>query len=272
MVQVGDRQRQGEPLAYCKIPIREGTTPKKLIDLLSSSQRLPGQRLAFHIDVGHIIPSSANTMLFQLLLVGVLRDPVSCRVFHRSKDDIFFVEIPNSYKNKTADALNICTLLPTTVMAVNSSTLQLVRPSFVDEPACTEIRCVEYEELTYAAKWLRAMKRNRFKPGTGQYNPQFSPYTDDAITNEECFELLRESCANPAGPSPRPSWSIFYNFVKFIHMQYSNLSQYDVLNILDLDEYTKNLRGSFTRLLLETIKVSCIFNIAQNIFLIFVPP
>jgi hypothetical protein len=26
-------------------------------------------RLAFHLDVGHIIPATANTMLFQLLVV-----------------------------------------------------------------------------------------------------------------------------------------------------------------------------------------------------------
>ena len=64
------------------------------------SEREPGQastgatRRAVHLDVGHIVPPSANTALFQLLVVGVLRDSRRCRVFHRDPKDVFYIEIP----------------------------------------------------------------------------------------------------------------------------------------------------------------------------------
>jgi hypothetical protein len=49
-----------------------------------------------HLDVAHIIPSTANTTLLQLLALGLLRDPTHSRVYHRNARDVFYVEIPNS--------------------------------------------------------------------------------------------------------------------------------------------------------------------------------
>jgi hypothetical protein len=55
-------------------------------------------------------------MLFELLLIGLLRDADGCRVFHRDPNSIFYLEIPNSPNNKTARALRICLLFPTRVL------------------------------------------------------------------------------------------------------------------------------------------------------------
>jgi hypothetical protein len=46
---------------------------------------------AVHVDIGHIIPASANTVLFELLVVGVIRDLSSCTVYHVSSFHIWFL-------------------------------------------------------------------------------------------------------------------------------------------------------------------------------------
>ena len=47
----------------------------------------------------------ANTMLFELLVTGVIRDVKSCRVYRRRAQDAFALEIPNSIGDKTAARL-----------------------------------------------------------------------------------------------------------------------------------------------------------------------
>lgn len=235
LASVSDIQKKDDSVMYYKVPIRESTTPQKLIDLFSAAHRLPGRRFVFHIDIAHIIPASANTMLFQLLLVGVLKCPVSCRAFHRNKDDIFFIEIPNSFNNKTAMALNMCALLPTKILSVDAESLQLTRPIFVDD-ANSQIRCPEYSELIFACKWLRAVKENRLKPGTQKYNAEYSPHTEPNLPASECFSLLRDACANPSGPSPQPSWTIFNSFIMFVNSQFNLLGSYSMLSEGLLDQ------------------------------------
>ena len=115
--------------------------------------------VAFHMDIGHIIPASANTMLFELLLVGLLRDPASCRMYHRQARDSFHLEIPNSPGNKTAKALRFCSLLPTTVLSVDADSLDLETPIFRDAPLCSEVALVEYTEMKFVCRWLKAVRR-----------------------------------------------------------------------------------------------------------------
>lgn len=116
---VAERQKYEQPeLKYRKIAYRESSTVSSLLNVLTKIPlSFPN---AFHIDIGHIIPPSANTLLFQLLLVGVLRDTATCRVYHRRTQDLFLVEIPNSVGNKTALALRFCSFLPTTHLKVRT--------------------------------------------------------------------------------------------------------------------------------------------------------
>ena len=101
-------QARGDPVLYARIPLRESSSPTTLVELLSQARTRTaagsgsGFALHIHMDISHIIPASANTMLFELLLVGLLRDPSSCRMYHRAKADVFRLEIPNSPGNKTA--------------------------------------------------------------------------------------------------------------------------------------------------------------------------
>jgi hypothetical protein len=88
----------------------QASTAQSILSVLSNLPELEHHMI--HVDVGHIIPGCANTVLFELLIVGTIRDTTSCRVYHRRKEDVFMLEVPNSIDDKTAVALRIAALLP----------------------------------------------------------------------------------------------------------------------------------------------------------------
>lgn len=249
-----NRQEADPSLVYCKVPIREGTTAKHLVNMLSGFKC----RVAFHLDIAHIIPSSANTMLFQLVLIGVLRDPVHNRVYYRNSDDIFMIEVPNSPKNKTISALRFCNLLPYTILQVNALSLKFQRPevseSYHQNRLVSSITMVDYFELRYVCKWLRAVKAGKLQHGGANYLADYSPWSDDQITEKECFDLLITACCKVDGPSPRPSWSIFRSFIVFMNMQFSSLEKYPLFQggVLTYIQGLENFKSVFVRLLIET--------------------
>ena len=63
----------GADINYMAVPLRASTTPARLVAKLARAGGQGSTAAAVHIDVGHVIPQSANTSLFQLLVVGVLR-------------------------------------------------------------------------------------------------------------------------------------------------------------------------------------------------------
>lgn len=150
---IGDRQKEGEDLAYRRVPYRESSNASSLVARLSSVPA--NERSAFHLDIGHIIPANANTVLFELMIVGVLKNTQTCQVYHRKSQDAFLLEIPNSVENKTALALRFLSLLPSTNMVVSAETLDIKRPIFTDAE-CTRISSPGYYELEFVCKYIRA--------------------------------------------------------------------------------------------------------------------
>ena len=63
-----------------------------------------------HLDIGHVVPSTANTVLFELLVVGVISDQRTGRIYRRDLRDQFFVEVPNSAT--VLHTLRVCGFLP----------------------------------------------------------------------------------------------------------------------------------------------------------------
>ena len=231
---IADAQSNGQTLLYRKVPFREGTTPKSLVELMSAAAVMRDGivrsaidaadtdriRIAFHVDIAHIIPPAANTMLFQLLLVGVLRDPVSCRVYFRHPQDVYFIELPNSIDNKSITALRFCSMLPCTVLQVEPDTLSFTRPVVANTVNAwpysfpgTRVLQQGYVELLCTCKWLRAINDGKILWGGPAYMAGYSPWTDADITVEECMHLLTAQCNKSDGPSPFASWAIFNNFV-----------------------------------------------------------
>lgn len=264
MTRVGERQASGEPIIYRRVPIREATNPQKLVELLAAIPRIPGDRAAIHLDIGHIIPAAANTMLFQLLLIGVLRDPNNCAVYHRENDDIFMVEVPNSLNNKTAIALRLCTLLPTTILCVDADQMDFRKPTFIDAE-CSQIRLLEYTELMVVCKWLHAFLNNVFTHGSDTLNADFSPYTAEDLSPAECFTILKDQCCHDGGPSPRMSWSIVNAFVTFMYRQFSMLEEYPLLQgaVLAGSQGLENFKEVFLRLLVETSRDFALRSVPQ---------
>jgi hypothetical protein len=123
MRQCAERQCHGqkeEAVAYARIPLRESTTAETLVSMLTKARnkfsRQQGKSIAYHLDISHIIPVAANTMLFELLILGLVRDPVNQTTFQRRKIDTFDIEIPNSVNDKTAQALYITSYIPKVVL------------------------------------------------------------------------------------------------------------------------------------------------------------
>lgn len=248
---------------YKKIPIRESTNPQKLVTLLSCN-RSEGQRFAFHLDIGHIIPSSLNTMLFQLLFVGILRDTNGCHSYYRHNEDIYYLEIPNSLNNKTAKALYFCNLLPQTILHVSPETLEDKRPIYEENSnGYSEIVLKDYSEMKFVCQWLRAIKSDILKRGSNNYKQEFSPYSDVEITLAECYNLLKDICCKKDSSTPYPSFSIFYSFIIFINMQLTFFSNYEVFNWIDTIEGLSDFRCIFLKLLLETSKDFSLRSVSQ---------
>jgi hypothetical protein len=263
--EVANRQLCGEPILYKKIPFRESTNSFELVSLLSSMTKFRRNKesgdtkMAFHIDIAHIIPPSANTMLFQLLLIGVLRCPKSSRVYYRDPSDMYLIEVPNSPKNKTILALRFCNLLPHVLLSVSAETLQLSRPVVQSFPTSafpvlgTSVVLEEYLEITYVCKWLRAINSGRIQYGGASYDQNFTPWEDRPITKEECFELLSSMCCKPGGSSPNPSWSLFHSVIMFMNMQFLGVEKYTLFRgVLDAVAGLENFKHVFVGLLVET--------------------
>ena len=259
--QVSHRQRafNSTDLIYRKISIRESTDANRLVKLLSLVPRKGSSGLnnqfAFHLDVGHVIPKVLNTMLFQLLYGGVIRDPISSRCYYRDPADVYYIEVPNSPNNKTAQALRFCCLLPTVVLHVTADTLDFHKPVFAD-PLGTKIVTPEYSEMELVCKWLRAMRNNKLKHGHEAYVADYSHYMDAEISREECFDSLCECCVASDGPAAIPSWSLFHSFLIFMSMQFNCLQEYPLTQsgVLACIEGLENFKEVFVKLLIETSK------------------
>lgn len=258
METIAERQNIDPCLVYRKVPIRESTNSQRLVEMLTSVRKLQGFAVAFHIDIAHIIPAAANTILFQLLCVGVLRDPLYSRVYHRSKQDIFMLEIPNSPKNKTAIALRFPSLLPAKLMEVNEANLKLTKPQQLSRDRYgSQITNRPYDELIYVCRWLQAVKNKTILPKTASYNQEFSPlYSDEPISPSDCFALLKEVCCSASGPSPQASWSLFHSFITFMYNNFRGMETYGLFvgGVSDSLEGLQTLRYKFARLLVETGK------------------
>ena len=258
---VAVRQAEGEAVMYARVPVRESTTTASLVDLLALARGRCRSTEALatcfiHLDIAHIIPASCNTMLFELLLVGCLRDTATCRIFHRGGCE-FRVEVPNSPNNKSAQALRFCSLLPTTVLTCDPEDMDLSAPAFSNHPLCTRVVLPSYTEAIFVAKYLRAFRQNKFNPRKGDaYDGAWDPFGSE-ITSEEAFSFLSAACNQADGPAPRPSFTAFRQFAMFMNTQLQNVSSYELLDANTLAMLGGGwpfFKHAFLSLLIETGK------------------
>jgi hypothetical protein len=159
-------------LLYRRLPIREASTASSVLAVLSRLPELDDHLI--HVDVGHIIPGCANTLLFELLIVGTIRDTVNCKVYHRRRGDVFMLEVPNSIDDKTAVALRISALLPIRPVIVAPEELSFDHPVLCNKEG-TLIEMVEDKTVKFVCKFLRALHNRVFDTGSEIYNLMYQP-------------------------------------------------------------------------------------------------
>jgi hypothetical protein len=245
---VGQRQWDGMDVYYHRIPFRESSNAASLVTLLSNYPVY--ERSVFHLDIGHIIPSSANTNLFELLVVGVLKNQQSGRVYHRHAGDVYMIELPNSREDRTVKALRFCSLLPQVRSQVSADSLDLTRPIFTDS-LCRCVSNADYDELLYVCKFLRGYRLGKFRPGAS-FDAEFNVWTEPEISQEECFELMTTYTASD--DDAQPSYLIFHSFLCFMYAGFKGMESFPLLSglVVQFTQGLEMLREVFARLLIET--------------------
>ena len=84
---------------YFRFGYRENTTAGLLVQKLTSKLKFSHTSQStvdskphshfVHLDVGHVVPRTTNTVLFQLFFVGVISDQASGQIYHRDSSDTF---------------------------------------------------------------------------------------------------------------------------------------------------------------------------------------
>ena len=257
MSYVAQQQATDPSLLYRRLPFREASSASSMVEHLS---RMKSSKNAVHLDIGHIIPASANTVLFELLIIGVIRDKASCRVYHRNQSDIFLLEIPNSIGDKTAEALRISSFLPSEHVTCEAEVLSLEQPLFEAGSNCTRLQTREFTALTYVAKYLRAMSNRVLEYRTEHYRLDYDPFEDaEEIDGPKIFELLCEYTAGKDDdPDPViPTFNTMMSFVRFMFPMMQKTCQWPIMSwqLEDLAAlWQHNFKHSFVKMLIATSK------------------
>jgi hypothetical protein len=77
-------QNKNMPVLH-HVEVRESTDVSALVSALLQDPTPPKHQTAVHLDLAHILPLHVDTLLFEVLMVGMLRDTKTCSVYHRRK-------------------------------------------------------------------------------------------------------------------------------------------------------------------------------------------
>eukprot|EP00656_Telonema_subtile_P055941 TRINITY_DN8827_c0_g1_i2.p1 TRINITY_DN8827_c0_g1~~TRINITY_DN8827_c0_g1_i2.p1 ORF type:complete len:1721 (+),score=503.88 TRINITY_DN8827_c0_g1_i2:159-5321(+) len=246
---VAGQQAEGNFVLYRKIPFREESTADQLLSSLKNySGELPN---AFHLDLGHIVPTNTNSVLFNLLLVGSLRDWSGVKVYPRRKQDVFLIEVANSIGDKTAEGLRVCSILPSQRITMTPDNLDFTRPVFTNDDG-TGISCPRYDELIWTAKFIQAFEQNKFMPGEC-YDPEYHPIFDcEEMHPSECYTIFERHCEKLHDAT----FLTFATFTKFMNHSIRRLNEYPLLqgSTLAFLEGLSSLKHVYVELLIQTAR------------------
>jgi hypothetical protein len=280
------QQQQQRCITYHRVPLREEASAASLVAALAaaqaesaavaavdagssrSSSSSGSAGMAVHLDIGHVVPENAATLLFQLVVLGVLRDPVTSAVYSLYATDAtaagasqctLLLEVPNSEGNAVAAALApVCSLLPTEVLKVTAAALSRQRPerSLLNP---TTVKLQTDAELHRACAWLRAAAQP-------QLDPLFESYTAAAIPRADRFALLLEHVCTAQGPCQQPSWSLLCTLARHLSVQFAAMEGYALLQDVALQglPVLEEFRLAFARLLIATGKAFTLRALRQS--------
>jgi hypothetical protein len=236
------------------IEIRETTDIAMLVESLLRDPTDPKIPTAIHIDLAHILPMYVDTLLFEVLVVGMLRDPTNCAVYHRRTMDFFFVEIPNTPQENTAQQLSFCLLIPRIYMQMSADRIDPEMPEFqrVGDTQAHKVTFVKNTSLALVGKTLEAMKKEAFNPKAKDFQVTWKAATVPEIDKERTYELLFDVCCSETSP---PSFLVFMNFVRFMGELIRMAEGWNMMNLQLLQNFDpglKHFKHCFYRLLIET--------------------
>ncbi|CAE7296222.1 RNF213, partial [Symbiodinium sp. CCMP2456] len=200
----------------------------------------------------HILPSHVDTLLFELLIVGMLRDTHNCEVYHRRKIDFFFIEIPNTPGESTAKQLSFCLILPRIFLEMSATALESEMPVITEVEGAPHIAFAKNELLALVGKTLAAMKKEAFNPKSRNFDVQWTGAKAAEVDLVSTYGLLEEICSSETSP---PSFLVFMNLVKFLGHLIKSAEEWNMMNLALLQNFDpglKHFKHCFFRLLIET--------------------
>ena len=267
---------QDEYLEACRRPtpvmhhveIRESTDVSSLVSALLGDPTDPRYPTAVHLDLAHILPSHVDTLLFELLVVGMLRDPRRHAVYHRRKQDFFLLEIPNTPSEQTAKQLSFCQLLPRTYLTMSAERMDPETPVVGSAPVgegegegegegrqervAPFVGLEANEGLVLVGKTLAAMRVEAFNPKSKSFNVRWTAATVAPEDAHSTYALLEDVCSSETSP---PSFLVFTNFVRFLGQLVGGAEGWNMMNLgllQNFDPGLKHFKHCFFRLLIET--------------------
>ncbi|CAM9251391.1 unnamed protein product, partial [Phaeothamnion confervicola] len=228
----------------------------------------------FHLDLAHALPVDTGTMLFELLVVGMLRDPVSSRVHRRRRADAFYIELPaptaagvmtNTVPASAAAVgiagLPLAGLFPAVQLRVDAAALDLCRPMRgLNDP--TRIRLADDAALREVPRWLAAAQSGTLLPGSAAFEPRGSGGAA-AVVSQDAFRLLQDLCRAADGSALRPSWNQLRSVVSLLHHQLSRLEHYPLMARAAMQDSMEELKSVFVRLVVATCRDFAVRSVPQ---------
>ncbi|CAJ1380697.1 unnamed protein product, partial [Effrenium voratum] len=185
-------EHENKPLLH-HVEIRETTDISALVSNLLSDPTDPATPTAVHINLAHILPSHVDTLLFELLIVGMLRDTHHSKVYHRrAKKDFFFIEIPNTPGENTAKQLSFCLILPRIFLQMGRDQIDEEMPVLKEEAQGLKITFVKNELLELVGKTLAAMNKMAFDPKSRNFDVTWTGNKATPVPVQDTYDYLFE--------------------------------------------------------------------------------
>lgn len=243
----------GRPI-YHRVELRETTDTSGLVEGLLSDGTDTALPTAIHINLAHILPSHVDTLLFQLLIVGVLHDSRLAVIYHRRPQDVFFIEIPNTPNEQTAKSLPFVMLLPRTFLKMNPHDLSYEKPVITEVDGALFVEMKPDTDLELLGKYLASMEIEEFNPlNKKSFKIDWTEPTAPRVEKDELYRLLAKVCCQENEP---PSWLLFCGFKNFLTTLLKLQEKFPVASNLTLQKnlHFTGLKHSFIKLLIETAR------------------
>ncbi|CAD7957434.1 unnamed protein product [Amoebophrya sp. A120] len=233
-----------------------------------------------HVDLAHVVQKRTNIVLFELLCLGCIIDPLSSQIFFRSPRDRYVVEIPATPGNQLMNHLSVLPLLKKEHLTVDLAALQLDQPRFLqpneDREGKSEtkldpstrthfLQLAPNYDILITCKFLRALDGERFlkKKEEDPNAHDDKELLRERISTEECWRLLERFCCQertrtkPDGTTEpqreHPSFFTFNLFARFMRKQFDRTRQFALLTMnLSRAMGLNSLRHYFCSMLVKT--------------------